>query len=202
MTIPANKNPLVPVWSRRFTVIDVEMSSLLPDTDILEIAGVIVQPHRTEQATSFEVLEEFDRYTKLEHPERANPESLAITGYAEAQWQSHGAQALDLVLHELQPKLQDTVLVGFNSHHDWARLERAFFEHGLPDPFYYRRIDLQSVVMLLWPELGAEHGPSLSKACEHFGIERHDAHHALADARVTFALLQALTKKFHGSARQ
>ncbi len=199
MNIPANKGPQIPVWARRFAVIDIETSSLMPDTDILEIAGVIVQPDRDGQTVSFPVIEEFDRFTKMVHPDRANPESLAITGYTEAQWQSYGAEDLDFVLRQLQPKLRDTVLVGFNSHHDWARLERAFFDHDLLDPFYYRRIDLQSVVMMVWPELGGEHGPSLSKACDQFGIERQHAHHALDDAKVTFELLKKLTGKLHFS---
>ena len=175
------------MWERDFCFLDIETAGLDPDADILEIAGLIVN------SKDWQIKEEFEEKVVMAHFEKADPEALRINGYTSEKWKD--AKPLKEVLEKLHPLFSGTVIAGFNSHFDWSRLERAYFEAGMEDPFYYQRIDVLSIANVLYPNMKTMPGGTLTSFCNLFGIERKHAHQALDDARVTYELFLQLLKK-------
>lgn len=176
------------IWKRKFCFIDIETSSLQPDAEILEIAGLMIQP------PDFSIIEEFDYLVKMEQLERSNQECLRVIGYSEQKWAA--ARDLREVLLAVQLKVKGTVLIGFRSDFDWSRLERAFFDHGLADPFYKKHIDIFPLALMLVKENVSERIESLTEFCEFFDVERGQAHRALDDVRAAYNLFLRLLEKF------
>lgn len=164
-----------------FIFLDLETSNNKFDGDILQIAGL----------TTTETLapaEEFNYLVKLEHPNRADPKILKLIGYTDERWQS--AEPLKTVLTKLYPLGKNRVLVGWNSHFDWARLEKAFFENGFDDPFHYQKLDVLSMAYLTFQDLDTQH--SLAKTAKRFQLEHRQRHNALDDAYTAYRLFLAL----------
>ncbi len=155
-----------------YVFIDLETSNADFNGEILQIAGLITD-------LNFKIKEEFNYKTKMTRPELADPESLKINGYSNASWAE--AKELKEILQILQPKFKDKVVVGYNSHFDWARLEKAFFENDLADPFNYQRLDVLSMAFLKFNQLC-----HLTQACQKLGLRRENAHDAFSDANFAY----------------
>lgn len=157
--------------------LDIETSSLKPDANILEIGGLIVDKN-------LDIKENFDFLIKPRDLSKADPKSLEIINYSETKWQN--AYELDEVLKNLYSKFKNKILAGWISHFDWARLERAFFDLGLDDPFDYRKIDVFSLAVARYGLTNLGEKETLTKICRYLKIDRGDSHNAYADALASY----------------
>lgn len=167
---------------RKFCFVDLETTGLNPSHEILEIGGL------TASAPTWDIEESFAWKTKPQHLERADPESLKINGYSEEAWKS--AIPLEQALRLLHQKTKGMVLAGFNSHFDWARLEKAFFDYGMDDPFHWQRIDVLSIAFVKMKDLPVKN--TLTAVCQHFDIPRGKAHSAYDDALAAYRIFLKL----------
>jgi len=172
--------------------IDTETTGFdLEKNEIIEIGCVLAkQVGRSGKGPSVEVIGEFEYKIKPTRIETADPESLLINGYNEADW----LFAVDLkkVLEDLAPKVKDAIMVGHNVAFDHAFLEKAFEDTGVPNTMHYHKLDTISLAYArLYNDLSVEKF-SLRSLCEYFGIENKKAHTALSDARATFELYKKL----------
>ena len=124
--------------------------------------------------------------------ETASPEALKICGYTPEKWE----QAIDLktALAQLSELGRGAVLAGFNVTFDWAYLQIGFNQVDLPDPFYYHRVDVMSMVFAKY--YGNAHFTrfSLSECCRYFGVNNKVAHTALSDAEATYEVFAAMMR--------
>lgn len=153
--------------------LDIETSSLKPDAEILEIAGLITNKN-------LEIIETFDFLIKPNDLSKADPKALELIGYSEEKWKN--AKELKEVLSILYPKFKNKILAGWISHFDWARLEKVFYENGFDDPFDYRKIDIFSLAVAKYGLSNLGEKETLSKICKFLNIERGKAHSAYDDA--------------------
>lgn len=157
--------------------VDIETSSLKPDADILEIGGLIVNK-------DLKIKESFDFLIKPRNLNKADPKSLELIGYSETKWQN--ADELEKVLKKLYPKFKNKILAGWVSHFDWARLEKAFFDIGLNDPFDYRKIDIFSLAVAKYGLTNLGEKETLTKICNYLNVDRGNSHNAYADALASY----------------
>lgn len=170
---------------KKYTFLDLETSNNKFDGEILQISGIITD-------SNFEVQESFDFLTKLKNKDKADLRVLQLIGYSEEKWQS--ARELKEVLTSMWPKWKDSTLVGWVSHFDWARLEKAFFDFGFEDPFHYK-IDVASMALTaLKDHLQSKVIPklSLTSVCQYLGIDRGQEHNAFDDAYAAYQVFLAL----------
>ncbi len=161
--------------SKTYTFLDLETSSPQFDADILQIAGLITD-------NNFNILESFDFLIKPKNLTKADPKVLSMINYNEKDWKN--AFELEDILKKMYPKWANSSLIGWVSHFDWSRLEKAFYTMGLKDPFYYK-IDVASMALAIFKDhliKGEIAKLSLSKVCEYLGIERGREHNAYDDA--------------------
>ncbi len=157
--------------------LDIETSSLKPDADILEIAGLITDKN-------LEIKETFDYLIKPKDLSKADPKSLELIGYSEEKWK--GAKDIKEVLNILYPKFKNKILAGWVSHFDWSRLEKAFYENDLNDPFDYRKIDIFSIAVAKYGLSNLGEKETLTKICKFLNIERGKSHSAYDDAYTSY----------------
>jgi DNA polymerase III epsilon subunit family exonuclease len=167
-----------------FAFIDVETTGLnLFKHEIIEIGCVLTMPDLT-------VIEEFELKIKPELIEDADPVSLKINHYNEADWGL--AYSLEKAMKIFSKKVKDCIMVGHNVAFDVGFLEAAFDQNKIKNPMHYHRLDTISIA---WAKLhndpDLEHF-SLREMCLHFGIKNEQAHSALPDARATFELYKKL----------
>jgi len=158
---------------KEIVFLDIETSSLKPDADILEIGGLITD-------CELKIKETFDYLIKPIDIKKSDPKSLEIIKFSEEEWKK--AKNLKEVLNILYPKFKNKILAGWINHFDWSRLERAFFEIGLDDPFDYRKIDIFSMAVAKFGLKNLDNKETLSKICKTLNIERKNPHRALNDA--------------------
>jgi len=164
---------------RKYVFLDLETSNNKPDGEILQIAGIMTDD-------TFEIQESFDFLIKPKNIQKGDPKILNLIGYSEEKWKD--AQDLEKVLKSMWPKWKDATLVGWVSHFDWARLEKAFFDLNLEDPFHYK-IDVASMALVVFKEhLKNKILPklSLTQVCNYLGIERGKEHNAFDDAYAVY----------------
>jgi DNA polymerase III epsilon subunit-like protein len=157
--------------------LDIETSSLRPDADILEIGGLITD-------SELKIKESFNYLIKPKDITKSDPKSLKIIGFSEDKWKD--AKDLEEVLKILYPKFKDKIFAGWINHFDWARLEKAFFNIGLDDPFDYRKIDIFSMAVSRFGIKNLGDKETLSKICKTLSIERGKSHQALSDAYASY----------------
>lgn len=169
--------PKIDLNNSEIVFLDIETSSLKPDADILEIGGLIVDQ-------SLKIKENFNFLIKPRDLSKADPKSLDLIGYSETKWQN--AHDLEKVLKDLYPKFKNKILAGWVSHFDWARLEKAFFDIGLDDPFDYRKIDIFSLAVAKYGLTNLGEKETLTKICRYLNIDRGNSHNAYADALASY----------------
>ncbi len=169
--------------NKQLVFIDIETSSVKPDAEILEIAGLITD-------SDFNILESFDFLIKPKNLEKADPKALEIIGYSEEKWAN--SYELKEVLKILYPKFKDKILVGWISHFDYARLEKAFYENGFDDPFDYRKIDVFSLAVAKFGLKNLGEKETLTKICQYLNIDRGRAHSAYDDAYAAYKVFLKL----------
>lgn len=167
-----------------FAFIDLEMTGLaVGKHEIIEIGCVFTTPE-------LEVIEEFELKIKPERIEDADPVSLKISPYNEAEWA--GALPLAEAMKIFVEKARDSIMVGHNVAFDAGFLEYAFAETGIQNSMHYHKLDTISIAWAkLHKEPDLEHF-SLRELCARFGIINEKAHTALSDARATFELYKKL----------
>lgn len=175
--------PKIDLNNAELVFIDIETSSLNPDADILEIAGLIVDKN-------LEIKEVFDFLIKPKDLNKADPKSLKIIDYSEKKWKN--AYNLKEVLNILYPKFKNKILAGWLSHFDYARLEKAFYENGFDHPFDYRKIDVFSLAVAKYGLKKISGKETLTKICQALNIDRGKAHSAYDDAYASYKVFLKL----------
>lgn len=169
--------PKIDLNNSEIVFIDIETSSLKPDADILEIGGLIVDK-------DLKIKENFNFLIKPRNLNKADPKSLNLIGYSKEKWST--AHDLENVLRNIYPKFKNKILAGWVSHFDWARLEKAFYDIGLDDPFDYRKIDIFSLAIAKYGLTNLGEKETLTKICHYLNVDRGNSHNAYDDALASY----------------
>lgn len=162
----------------RFVVIDVETSGLSARRDrILQIAAVQVDANGN-------VTNEWATYVR---PRFGRVGPTHVHGLTAASLRS--APAFRVVAPELAKQLDGAIVVGHNIDFDWAFVRRSLRRARVPLAPTARLCTLD-LSRSLDPDRVLRH--KLAEVCERYGVELHDAHDALADARATALVLPHL----------
>jgi len=169
---------------RRWVVLDVETSGLVPQRDrLIAIAAVAVRLDqglpRVALGDSFEVV--------LRQPEHAPDKANILLHGIGVGAQREGVEPR-LALATFERWLGDAPVVAFHAAFDEAMIGRAMnaaLGHRLANAW----VDLQPVAAAVHPKVEAR---SLDEWLDHFGIECAVRHQAAADALATAELLQVL----------
>ena len=165
--------------------IDVETTGLDPTRhEIVEIGVVRVRG---------DTLAEIDRTDvriRPQHLDRADPSALALNGYSEGAWENATdlAEALDFVA----PLLGGAIMAGHNVSFDRGFLDASWSRTGVRPPEMDHHV--VDTATLAWPLLACGLIPSVSlkDLCPALGMDRGDAHRALADARCSLQVARRL----------
>lgn len=176
---PTNTAPLA--------FLDLEMTGLEPGKhEIVEIAVVLVsQP-------GLDVLEEWDTKVMPQHLDQADPVSLQMIGYSDANWK--GAVTLQEAMEQFTKKTDGHIIAGWNCAYDWAFLELAMHATNTKTRIHKRILDCMSFAYgKLYPkhELSAM---GLAATAKRLGIPQDHHHQALADAKMTYLVYKALVE--------
>ncbi|MFC0214816.1 ATP-dependent DNA helicase DinG [Paenibacillus chartarius] len=153
----------------KFAVLDFETTGSGQTDDIIQVGLVIIDDF---QLTN--------RYTSLVDPGTRIPASItALTGITDEMVKD--APSLHQVMSEMQPLLEDAVLVGHNVAFDFGFLQRALARTGYR-PFGGRVLDTMEALRFLFPALSSL---QLSAVAGSFGIDHERPHQADSDAEVT-----------------
>jgi DNA polymerase-3 subunit epsilon len=168
--------------NQAYAFVDLETTGTNPIWDrITEIAVIHVDQAGEER-----------RWQTLINPEKGIPDQIvALTGINNEMVRQ--APAFADISGELHELLQDTVLIAHNARFDYGFLKNAFKQQGLG----YRPKIICTVKLSrsLRPE---ERYHNLAAICTRLGIERKEAHRAMADADALDKLVASLLKS-HGS---
>lgn len=175
------------VFDRDIVFFDTETTGLAASSEIIEIGFVKAK------AKTFEIIAEGDIKMHIDHPERANPESLEICGYDEAEWKREGVDRRTGITEFLK-HCDGAMLAGHNLPFDRMHLENEMEALGLPMPFFYKGLD---TFVMAWSLLGNQ--PeftkySLTELANHFLVDKGRAHRAIDDARTTYRVFLELMK--------
>ncbi len=175
------------IFDRDIVFFDTETTGLAASSEIIEIGFVKAK------ARTFEIIAEGDIKIHIDHPEKANPESLEICGYDEAEW---AREAVDrrTGITEFLKHCDGAMLAGHNLPFDRLHLENEMEALGLPMSFFYKGLD---TFVMAWSLLGDQ--PefikfSLTELANHFLIDQGRAHRAIDDARTTYKVFLELMK--------
>lgn len=175
----------------RLAFIDTETTGFDNDKhELIEIGVVLVDQDWTGDKPTFTVVDEFDIKIKPSHIETADPVSLRVNKYDEADWVL--AYTLPEGMQMLADKTKDCIMVAHNLCFDAGFTDKAFKETGISNTMHYLRID---TITMAFAKL---HGRddidkySLRTLCEYFNIDNKNAHTALSDARALYALYEKL----------
>jgi DNA polymerase III epsilon subunit-like protein len=173
------------VWERDIVFFDTEFTGFDLDKEIIEIGFVKVR------AGDLSVITEGDIKIKPDHIELADPRSLEVIGYDEAEWARDGVSPL-AGYTEFLKHTQDVLLAGQTVAMDWMHLHNGLERVGLKPNFHYKSID---TFTLAWHKLRGNPAFvkfSLKELANYFGIDRGRAHRAIDDARTTLAVYKKL----------
>lgn len=176
---------------KKIAFIDVETTGFDPlKHEIVEIGCLIAKQN---EKGEYEELESFEVKVKPEHIETASPDALRVNGYNEADWLFAHTQAEAFKL--LAQKCDGCVLAAQNTPFDYSFLIAGFMKNGIPDPFFFAKIDTISLAFLRFRKDPTMTSFSLRSLCERYGIKNEKAHTALADVRATFEVFKCLMVK-------
>lgn len=167
--------------------IDLEMTGLHYDAEIIEIGAVLVERKK------YEIEDAFDIKVKPKHLDKASKSSLKVVGFSEDIWKD--AINLKEALEILVKKCKNRILIGQNITWDVHWLAKAFGENDMKMPFYYQRLDVLSMsfTKYIGKKKPADFG--LNKMCRFFKIEHGREHSALDDAIATYKVFLKLLEK-------
>ena len=167
-----------------FAFIDIETTGLdVIDHEIIQIGCVLTNP-------KLEVIEEFEIKIKPEHLEYADPTSMKINHYNDADWVD--AVSLKEGIKILANKTKEAIMVGQNVAFDSGFLEHAFAKTHIKNTMHYHKLDTISIAWAKFHnDITFDHF-SLREMCIRFGIVNEHAHTALSDARATYELYKKL----------
>lgn len=169
--------------TRRYAVVDVETSGLVPGRHhLLQVGVVVVDPDGV-------VL---DRWSSLLRPRRRWCFRVGPTSLHGIRWRDAvRAPEARGVLGELARRIDGSVFVAHNASFDVAFLQLAARQHGIELPIGEVVCTLQ-LSRLLDPERRLSH--RLGDLCSRLGVELVRPHDALADADATAAALPHLLR--------
>jgi len=170
--------------------VDIETTGFDTETqEIIELGAVIVRP-LSDDATSYEVVEELDIKIKPEHIETADPQALRVNGYDPSAWIF--AHSLKEAMTVFSEKTKDCIFVAHNLAFDYSFIDKAFHKTGVENTLFYAKMDTISIAFAKLHKKKDIDKFRLQKLCEYFGIENNRAHTALSDARATFEVYKKL----------
>lgn len=157
----------------KFAVLDFETTGAQPYDRIIQVGLVVIDEHKL-----------LDTYTSFVDPGMPIPEFITgLTGITDEM--VSGAPASEKVMADLQPLLQDAVLVAHNAQFDLGFLQKTLSRCGF-DLFNGRVLDTIDLLRILYPGL-----PSLqlNRACRSLNVEHARHHRADSDAQATAGIL-------------
>jgi DNA polymerase III subunit alpha, Gram-positive type len=186
--VEAKNNKKGAMRERLIFFYDLETTGLNPGIhEIIEIGAVLVsQP-------DFQVIKTYEAKVIPEHIETASPEALKVNHYDPENW--HDAIPLAQMMREICEMAENSIPAGFNVTFDWAFIQAALNQVGLPDPFYYHRVDVMSVAFAKHYKDANFVKYSLNEMCNHYNVTNRMAHTALADAQATYEVFVAMMKE-------
>ena len=170
---------------RPLAFIDLETTGLDPARhEIIEIG--VVRVH----GGSLETLAEAEVRVRPERIEAADPAALRLNGWSEDGWKD--AVPLAEALSRIAEPLEGAVLAGHNVWFDRAFLDAAWRSTGVTQPEMDHHV--LDTATLAWPLLACGLIPSVSlkDLCPALGVDRDEAHRALADARCSLQVARRL----------
>jgi DNA polymerase III subunit alpha, Gram-positive type len=184
----AKNNKKGPMRERPIFFYDLETTGLNPGIhEIIEIGAVLVsQP-------DFQVLKTYEVKVIPEHIETASPEALKVNHYDPENW--YNAVPLSQAIRDICEMGQDAIPAGYNVTFDWAFIQAALNQVGMPDPFYYHRVDVMSIAFAKHYQDGKFTKYSLSELCNYYNVTNRMAHTALADAQATYEVFVGLMQE-------
>lgn len=180
-----NVSESLPITQRPFVFLDFETSHLDPEVgEITEMAAVRFAPGLKEETHLLH------RRCRMQWPERASKEALAVNGYDEKLWAT--AYPIRVALVDLACVLDDTcVLVAHGAAFDTSFLRTACRREQLPFPNpRYTVCTLALALPLVWG--GHAQKLNLDHLCTRYGISNVGHHRALADVYRTVVLFKKL----------
>ncbi|PIR47152.1 MAG: hypothetical protein COV07_00570 [Candidatus Vogelbacteria bacterium CG10_big_fil_rev_8_21_14_0_10_45_14] len=169
--------------------IDLETTGLDPTRhEIIEIGLVLVKQKRTKKR-GYELLalKEWDVKVKPMRIQDADKIALKINGYREEDWKS--AINLKRALEKLSKLTKGAIIVAQNIAFDWAFLEKAYREYGVPMGMHSKRkLDTVSIWFAKYHNDPVPEKFSLYHMAKYTGVKNIKAHTALSDARATFEI--------------
>lgn len=174
---PRTATSALPLDSLSYIAIDLETTGLRPARQrAIEIAAV-----------RYDAGQEVDVFTTLLRPDRRVPASItALTGISDAMLAD--APAFDDIADALLHFLSDAVLAGHNVEFDVAFINSELGRASRP-PLLNRRLDTLPLALSLMPRLRRA---SLAHVATALELPQGERHRALADARLTGAVLGRL----------
>lgn len=172
--------------------IDVETTGFDPSKhEMIEIGGILAkQVPGSSGGPKLEQVDEFEFKIKPENLENADPGSLRVNGYNDAEWLF--AADLSSVMQSVSDKTADAIMVAQNITFDWSFLQAGFAKTGIPNKMHYHKLDLIPMVFAKFYHSEEPKRYNLGYLAEFFGVKNAKAHTALADARATFEIYQKL----------
>ncbi|GBF72808.1 ATP-dependent helicase DinG [Paenibacillus sp. 598K] len=163
-----------------FAVLDFETTGHGTDDQIIQVGLVVLN----------EELEQIDSYSSFVKPTIPIPAFItSLTGIDDEQVAA--APAIEDVLLEMIPRLEDAVLVAHNVGFDAGFLNEWLERSGYM-PFVGRRLDTILLLRILYPSLTTY---QLGAVTELFGIAHDRQHQADSDAQATADLFAAAVSK-------
>ncbi len=173
---------------RDLVFLDLEMTGLKIDHEIIEIGWLKVDPK------TLQVKEEFNIKIKPKRLDLADKKALEISGYNEADWQN--AVSIEEAMKMFIEKCSGCVLCGYNFFYDWSWLYNIFNSLGaFNPPFYYHKLDIMSMAYLVLKNDIAIENFGLTNVCQYFDIKRDKCHNAFYDAKFTFEVYKKLCER-------
>ncbi len=176
----------MPLQERDLCFFDLEVTRLDLKGEIIEIGALRVEPK------DFKIIDEFELKVKPSRLKDADPESLAVAGYNEAEWQ----EAVDprVAIQRFLNFAEGSMLVANNLAFDWMWLQGALEELELEPTYFFKGLDIFS---LAWLKLGYSETRStlsLKELAERFNINMGNQHRAADDARTAYEVFLKLWK--------
>lgn len=170
---------------RPLAFIDLETTGLDPSRhEIIEVG--VIRVH----GGSLEPLMEAEVRVRPERIETADPDALRLNGWSEDGWKD--ALPLSEALVRIAEPIEGALLAGHNVSFDRAFLDTAWRSTGVTPPEMDHHV--LDTATLAWPLLACGLIPSVSlkDVCPALGVDRGEAHRALADARCSLDVARRL----------
>ena len=166
--------------------VDLEMTGLESmKHEIVEVGLVKVsQP-------DLKIIETWETKVKPEHLETADPEALDISGYNPDGWKD--AITLKEMMVILSEKSKGSILAGFVPFADYAFLDAAVTQTGIPLDIHRRILDVNPYIVAKMRWVFGENGLSSTSKKLDVKLEKH--HTALADAMATYEVYKKVSRE-------